>query len=120
LLNNFEDLGQFSEYKIMKDDVVRISIGRFDPDKIEMMKMALKATYDKLAPGIRSMSGNRGFFAGIDPENFTMVNVSFWDSVKAAKQMEHFQPMLDLAQEFIKMGVRFERPILNFEPLWTI
>jgi len=104
----------------MIDDVIRISIGRFDPDKIEMMKLALKETYDKLAPGIKLMSGNHGFVAGIDAENCTMVNISFWDSVKSAKQMEHFQPMLDLAQEFIKMGVRFERPILNFEPLWTI
>jgi len=104
----------------MKDDVIRISIGRFDHNKIEAIKLALEATYEKLAPGIRLMSGNRGFFAGIDEENCTMVNVSFWDSVRAATQMEHFQPMLDLAQEFIKMGVRFERPILNFEPLWTI
>jgi hypothetical protein len=104
----------------MRDDIIRISIGRFDPNKVEAVKLALEATYEKLAPGIRLMAGNRGFFAGIDDENSTMINVSFWDSVKAAKQMESFQPMLDLAREFINMGVRFERPILNFEPLWTI
>jgi hypothetical protein len=104
----------------MKDVVIRISIGRFDSNKTEAVKLALEATYEKLAPGIRLMIGNRGFSAGIDAENCAMVNVSHWDSVGAAKQMEHFQPMQDLAQEFIRMGVRFERPILNFEPLWTI
>jgi len=101
-------------------DCVRISVGRFDSDKIAAVKRALHESYEKLAPGIRSMSGNRGYYVGIDAENCAMVNVSFWDSVTAAKQMEHFQPMLDLAGEFIKIGVRFERPILNFEPLWTI
>src|SRR5271166_3867978 len=102
----------------MKDSVVRISIGKFDPDKLDEIQLALQTTYNNLAPGIKLMAGNRGFFAGIDAENFAMVNLSYWDSIEAAKQMEHFQPMLDLAKEFIEMGVRFERPILNFEALW--
>ena len=117
LLNNFVN---YTAELIMKDDVIRISIGRFDPNKTATVKLALEGTYEKLAPGIRLMVGNRGFSAGIDAENCAMVNISHWDSLAAAKQMEHFQPMLDLAQEFIEMGVRFERPILNFEPLWTI
>jgi hypothetical protein len=104
----------------MKYYVVRISIGGFDSDKIDTVKRALETSQDRLTPGIRAMKGNRGFFAGIDHENYSMVNVSSWDSVSAAKQMEHYQPMLELAKEFIGMGVRFERPILNFEPLWTI
>src|ERR1022692_932998 len=104
----------------MKENVVRISIGKFDPDKLDEIRLALQVTYDKLVSGIMSMVGNRGFFAGIDVENFAMINVSYWDSIEAAKQIEHFQPMLDLAKEFIEMGVRFERPILNFEQLWII
>ncbi|HYB04309.1 MAG TPA: hypothetical protein VED17_07600 [Nitrososphaerales archaeon] len=108
------------QFNTMKYYVVRISIGRFDSNKIDTVKRALDAAEDKLAPGIRTMKENRGFFAGIDGESYSMVNVSFWDSVAAAKQMEQFQPMLELAKEFIGIGVRFERPILNFEPLWTI
>ena len=100
--------------------VVRVSIDRFDPEKLESVKSALREAYDKLAPGIRNMSGNLSYFAGIDRENCAMVNVSSWDSLSSAKQMERFQPMLDLAREFSEMGVRFERPILNFEQLWTI
>jgi hypothetical protein len=100
--------------------VIRVSIGKFDPSKFEAVRLALEAAYERLAPGIRLLAGNRGFFAGFDAENCALVNISYWDSVTAAKQMEHFQPMLDLAQEFINRGVRFERPILNFEPLWSI
>jgi len=104
----------------MKNKVVRISIGRFDHEKLESVKRALAATQEKLTPGIKSMKGNIGNFAGIDYENSAMVNVSLWDSLSSAKQMDSFQPMLDLAKEFVVMGVRFERPILNFESLWTI
>ncbi len=81
---------------------------------------ALEASEDNLVPGIKSMNGNLTYFAGMDRENSVMVNVSSWDSVTSAKQMDHFQPMLDLAHEFIGMGVRFERPILNFESIWMI
>ena len=103
-----------------KGPVVRVSIGRFDPGKLDTVEYALNAAQDKLVSGIRAMHGNRSYFAGIDRENFAMVNVSVWDSVEAAKQMESFQPMLDLAKEFASVGVRFERPVLNFEQLWTI
>jgi hypothetical protein len=66
------------------------------------------------------MSGNIHYFAGIDSENCVMVNVSTWDSLLSAKQMERFQPMLDLGRKFAEMGVRFDRPIMNFEQVWTI
>ena len=104
----------------MEETVIRISIGHFDPANSNAIKQALEATYDKLVPGVKSMTGNRSFFAGIDEQNFAMVNVSVWDSLTAAKQMESFQPMLDLAREFVSMGVRFDRPILNFERVWSI
>jgi hypothetical protein len=100
---------------MLKSSVIRISIGHFDSEKLDAMKKALNGTYDKLAPGIRSMTGNRSFSAGIDKEHSATVNMSVWDSVESAKQMEHFQSMLDLAREFAEMGVRFERPILNLK-----
>jgi hypothetical protein len=101
-------------------NVVRISIGRFDPENLESVRSAFKVSQEKLVPGIKSMPGNLSYYAGIDGENHAMVNVSSWESVTSAKQMERFQPMLDLARLFIEMGVRFDRPIFNFEPVWTI
>ena len=49
-----------------------------------------------------------------------MHNVSLWESVADAEQMATFRPMLDLAPEFVALGVRFQRPILNFETLWSL
>lgn len=100
--------------------MIRISIGRFDFLKAEVVKALLKSANERLAPGIESMKGNRGYFAGIDMERNAMVNVSFWESADAAKQMDSFKPMLDLASEFTNLGVVFERLICNFSPLWTI
>ena len=45
---------------------------------------------------------------------------AFWQSVADANQMATFAPMLALAEEFTAIGVRFERPILNFDTLWQI
>jgi hypothetical protein len=47
-----------------------------------------------------------------------MHNVSIWNSLAESRQMETFPPMLALAAEFTALGVRFQRPILNFETLW--
>jgi hypothetical protein len=102
------------------EKVVRISIGRFDKEKADLMRARLSETYDKLAPGIRAMKGNISFFAGIDLEHNAMVNISTWDSTDSAKQMESFKPMLDLAKEFAALGATFERPILNFTQIWEI
>jgi hypothetical protein len=103
---------------VKSDPVVRVSIGHFDPDDFGKVRDALKASQEKLVPGIRSMNGNRSYFVGINRENSAMINVSSWDSVNSAKEMDRFQPMLDLVRDFIAMGVRFERPILNFESVW--
>src|SRR5215469_3591144 len=59
-----------------------------------------RPSLDQLAPGIREMKGNLSYFAGIDLEHNAMVNVSTWDSLEAAKQMETFKPMLQLASTF--------------------
>ena len=49
-----------------------------------------------------------------------MSNVSLWESAEAAEQMATFQAMNDLAGTFIALGVRFQRPILNFTTLWEL
>ncbi len=49
-----------------------------------------------------------------------MVNVSVWRSLADAKQMETLASMLALAGEFSKLGVNFERPIINYDVLWKV
>jgi hypothetical protein len=94
----------------MKDRVIRISIAKFDAEKIDVVRNAMRDSYDKLAPGIRSMTCNRGYFAGLDAENNAIVNVSALDTLNAVEQMASFRPILDLAEEFTRLGVGFEHP----------
>src|ERR1700688_3699509 len=106
--------------KPMNAPVIRISIGRFDPNKAASVEARLLESKASLESGIRAMSGNLAYFVGIDRTNYAMHNVSVWDSVAEADQMATFAPMLALAAEFTALGVRFERPILNCDTLWQL
>jgi hypothetical protein len=100
--------------------VIRISIGKFDPDQAAAVEAMLQASRTRLESGIRAMTGNLAYYAGVDHTNHAMHNVSIWKSVAEANQMATFAPMLALAAEFTALGVRFERPILNFDTLWQL
>ena len=103
----------------MLKPVIRISLGFFEADKADLIESKLAETRASLEAGVRALHGNLGYFAGIDHRNNAMHNISLWESVKDADQMASFQPMLDLAGEFVALGVRFQRPILNFETVWS-
>ena len=100
--------------------VVRVSIGSFAPEKAAVVEAKLVESKAELEAGIRAMRGNLGYYAGVDRINNAMSNVSIWDSVEAANQMATFKPMLNLAENFVALGVRFQRPILNFITVWAL
>jgi quinol monooxygenase YgiN len=100
--------------------VVRISRGSFAPQKYETIKARLDAAQSTLVPAIRQLAGCLHYFAAIDRESSSMVNVSVWRSLADAQQMQTLAPMLALAEEFTREGVRFERPISNYETLWAV
>lgn len=81
------------------------------------MSMAADAV---LRPGIEAMPGLLAFYFGADEAAASLSNVSLWSSLEAAKQLDTFQPMLDLAQPFIAKGATFERPIMNYATLWQL
>lgn len=54
-------------------------------------------------------------YAGADEATSSLTNVSVWTSLEAAKQMDRFQPMLDLGKTFAEAGATFERPIMNYQ-----
>jgi hypothetical protein len=37
-----------------------------------------------------------------------------------AKQLDTYQPMLDLGKTFVQRGAVFERPIMNYSTLWLL
>jgi hypothetical protein len=104
----------------MPAPIIRISLGYFDADKVDVVEAKLTQSRALLEPGILAMRGNLGYFVGIDRVANAMHNVSFWESVEDAERMASFQPMLDLAIEFVALGVRFQRPILNCATLWSV
>jgi len=66
------------------------------------------------------MQGCRGYFAGSDQATSSLSNVSVWATLEDARQMERFQPMLDLGKRFLDAGATFERPIMNYGTLWQL
>jgi hypothetical protein len=100
--------------------IVRISRGTFPPEKYEAVRHRLDGSQKTLSPAIRKLSGCLHYFAAIDRESSSMVNVSVWRSLADAQQMQALAPMLALAEEFTREGVRFERPVINFETLWEV
>ena len=71
-----------------------------------------------LMPGIHAMHGLISYWAGADEATNSLTNVSVWQTLTDAKQMDHFQPMLDLGKTFADQGAIFERPIMNYAVLW--
>jgi hypothetical protein len=100
--------------------IVRISRGSFAPENYEAVKARLDAAQQSLVPAIRRLAGCLHFFAAIDRESGSMVNVSVRRSRADAQQMQTLGPMQALAEEFTREGVRFERPVINYETLWKI
>lgn len=73
-----------------------------------------------LEAGIRQMRGLLHYYAGADEAVSSLANVSIWRTLPDARQMDSFQPMLDLGKAFAAKGATFERPIMNYASLWEI
>jgi hypothetical protein len=100
--------------------VVRISLGRFEASHYDAIRERLIESQTTLIPAIKALKGNLAFYAGIDRKNCAMSNVSVWEALADAQQLDSLQVMLDLAHTFVAAGVRFERPITNHETLWVL
>lgn len=100
--------------------VVRVSVIRCAPDKFAELRQLMIDVEQALRPGIESMRGLLAFYAGADEATSSLTNVSIWADLDAAKQLDHFQPMLDAGKEFVAKGAQFERPIMNYTTLWQL
>jgi hypothetical protein len=100
--------------------IVRVSILRCHPQQFAELKKMMAESITVLEPGIRQMRGLIKFYAGEDEATHSLVNVSVWHTLEDAKQLDTFQPMLDLGKVFAAKGAVFERPIMNYASLWEI
>jgi len=100
--------------------IVRISKGRYPPEQHAAVTARLDASAKTLAPAILQLPGCISYYVGSDAASSTMINVSVWDTLEHASAMSTLAPMVALAQEFIELGVEFERPIVNYPVLWQL
>jgi hypothetical protein len=99
---------------------VRVSVLRCHPHQFAELKKMMAESIAVLEPGIRQMRGLIHFYAGEDEAVNSLTNVSVWRTLEDAKQLDTFQPMLDLGKAFVSNGATFERPIMNYASLWEI
>jgi quinol monooxygenase YgiN len=100
--------------------IVRISKGRYPPALHAEVSARLEASAARLVPAIQALPGCLAYHAGCDAASATMVNVSVWDTLEHAQAMASLPEMAALAQEFIALGVEFERPIVNYPVQWSL
>jgi hypothetical protein len=100
--------------------VLRVSVLRCQPEHFARLKKLMAESLAMLEPGIRPMRGLIHFYAGEDETGYALINISIWQTVADAKQLDTFQPMLDLGKVFVSQGAIFERPILNYTSQWEI
>ena len=104
----------------MQQPVVRVSIIRCAPEKFAELERMMAESDAILRPGVEAMPGLIHFYAGADQATSSLMNVSIWKTLDDARQLDTYQPMLDLGKIFVQKGASFERPIMNYLTQWQL
>ncbi len=99
--------------------VVRISKGKFDITNVTAAERLLAESERSLLESLTQLPGLLHYYVGIDRVNGYLTNVSVWDSVEHAHQLDTLAAMLAQRPLLEAAGVRFE-VITNHETVWTI
>jgi hypothetical protein len=99
--------------------VVRISKGRFELANLEEAERLLADSERALREPLQALDGLLHYYVGIDRELGYLTNVSVWETLEDAHQMDTLQPMLAQRPILEAAGVEFEK-ITNHETLWEI
>ncbi|SRR5579885_149457 len=99
--------------------VVRISKGHFASAQYAEIQRLIEESAKPLVPALKRLRGLIYYHAAVDPVTSTLVNVSIWTDLAAAKQMDTLAEMLAQRPILEQAGVQFD-PIANYEPLWSI
>jgi hypothetical protein len=99
--------------------VVRISKGKFEPSRALEAERQLRESEIALRDALVRLPGLLHYYVGIDRVHGQLTNVSVWDSLDHAHQLDSLQAMLAQRPILEDAGVTFE-VITNHETLWTI
>jgi hypothetical protein len=99
--------------------VVRISKGRVDPTNMPEAERLLAASEPALREPLQQLHGLVHYYVGIDRQLGFLTNVSVWETLQDAHQMDSLEAMLAQRPILEAAGISFE-PITNHETVWTI
>ena len=99
--------------------VVRISKGKFNAKDVVHAERLLADSEKALREPLSGLRGLLHYYVGIDRAAGYLINVSVWESLEAAHQMDTLQAMLAQRPVLEAAGVTFE-VITNHETLWMI
>ena len=99
--------------------IVRISKGSFGAVNAATVERLLAQSERSLREPLSQLPGLLHYYVGIDRAKRCLTNVSVWDSLEAAGQMDTLHAMLAQRPILEGAGVTFE-VITNHETLWTI
>jgi len=99
--------------------VVRVSKGKFDLENLAEAEQLLAASEVALREPVQQLTGLLHYYSGIDREQGYLTNVTVWETLQDAHQMDSLQPMLAQRSILEAAGVHFET-ISNHETLWAI
>ena len=68
------------------EPVVRISKGYFAPEQYDTVRALIDASAGPLVPALEELRGLLYYVASVDPATNTVVNVSIWSDLVAAKR----------------------------------
>ena len=99
--------------------VVRISKGKFTVNDLANAEHVPAESERALREPLSRLPGLLHYYVGIDRAAGYLTNVSVWESMEAAHQMDTLQVMLAQRPILEAAGVTFE-VITNHDTLWTI
>ena len=99
--------------------ILRISRGKFEAAKYSEVRRLVEESAAPLVPALKKLRGLIYYHAGVDERTSTVVNVSLWSDLDAARQLDTLAPMLAQRPILEAAGVHFDQ-IANYEPLWKI
>ncbi len=99
--------------------VVRISKGSFEAASAAEAERLLADSERALRGALARLPGLLHYYVGIDREHRQLTNVSVWDTLEHARQLDTLKEMLAQRPTLEAAGVTFEA-ITNHETLWTI
>jgi len=79
----------------------------------------LQQLRDATREPLRELKGLLHYYVGIDREQGYLTNLSVWETLADAHQMDTLQPMLAQRPILEAAGISFE-PITNHQTIWTI